>query len=102
MVREALSAKKGADILALDVRGLSSVTDFYVLATGHNLPHLKALAQAVDECMGKSGVRCYRLAGDAQSQWLVADYLDVVVHIFSDELRRYYALEDLWKDAPRF
>lgn len=87
--------------MILDVRGISSVTDFYVLATGNNTPHIKALANELDRALAAGGVRAYRRAGTPESHWLVNDYFDVVVHIFSADLREYYALERLWADAKR-
>ncbi len=99
--RAALLAKKGTDPVLLDVRGLSSITDYYLIVTGHNTPHLKALAEELDRELGQAGLRCARRSGQPESGWMVADYLDVVVHIFSAHHRDYYALEQLWSDARR-
>lgn len=101
MVREALESKKAVDVRVLDVRGLSSVTDFYVVATGNSSPHLKALVGEVAHRLKDSGLACHRQAGTPESQWMVADCMDFVVHVFSQQAREYYALEDLWKDAKR-
>ena len=84
------------------MRELSSVTDFYVLCTGLNAPHLKALADEVDRVMDRLKRPCFRRSGTPESEWIVADYLDVVVHLFTARTREYYALERLWSDAPRF
>lgn len=97
--RQALLDKKGENVVVLDVRGLSSVTDYYVIATGHTPPHIKALANEMDRVLESVGVSRYRLAGSAESLWVCADYLDVVVHLFSPDARDYYALESLWRDA---
>lgn len=86
-------------MVILDVRGLSSVTDYYVLATGNSSPHLKALAGEVQDAMESLGRTCYRRAGKPESQWIVADYLDFVVHLFTPDTRAHYALEKLWNDA---
>ncbi|MBU1693226.1 MAG: ribosome silencing factor [Verrucomicrobia bacterium] len=83
------------------MRGLSSVADFYLVATGLNPPHLKALADELEKALARVGIRCFRRAGTPESGWVVADYLDAVVHIFSSNARVYYALERLWSDAPR-
>ena len=99
--RDALLAKKGDNPVLLDVRGLSGITDYYLIVTGHNAPHLKALAEELDKGCKSAGLRCARRSGKPESGWMVADYLDVVVHIFSDEQRGPYALEELWSDAPR-
>ncbi|MFH0907897.1 MAG: ribosome silencing factor [bacterium] len=100
-VRAALEAKKGEDIAILDVQSLSNVTDYYVIATGNNGPHLKALAAEVEHVMEAEGRRCFRRAGAAESQWIVVDYIDFVVHIFSHDTREFYGLERLWNDAVR-
>ena len=97
--REALGEKKGADITILDVRGISDVTDFYVVATGNNHPHLKALMSECERVMDQHRGRAHRHTGKPESGWLVADYWDVVVHVFSQDARRYYAFENLWRDA---
>ena len=99
--REALLSKKGEDVVILDVNELSSVTKFFLIATGSSGPHIKALAEEVERILKGGGVRCYRRSGTPESEWLVVDYLDAVVHVFSPETRQYYALERLWGDAPR-
>lgn len=97
-----LLAKKGEQVDILDVRDKSSVTDYLVIATGNNVPHLKALLGEVEHVLKEEDdISCYRRSGTPESRWLVADYIDVVVHVFSKETRGYYALELLWKDAAR-
>lgn len=93
--------KKAENVIVLDVRELSSVTDFYVISTGNNPPHLKALIQILEERLGQLGRAPFRVAGSPESEWVVADYLDAVVHLFSPAAREYYNLERLWCDAPR-
>lgn len=98
--REALAAKKGEGIRLFDVRGVSAVTDFVLTVSGTSAPHLKALSEAVRRGLKDEHVSCYRHAGTPDSGWIVLDYLDVVIHIFSHPARRYYAIEDLWKGCP--
>lgn len=100
---KALDDKKGTDIAILDMRGLSSVADYLVLCTGLNLPHLAALSDHVATEMRKLDppVAPHRRAGARETEWVVLDYLDVVLHLFTPSMRSYYALEQLWKDAPR-
>jgi ribosome-associated protein len=86
-------------VVLLDVKGISPVTDFFVIATGTSTPHLKALANELEKSLGDVGAHCYRRAGTPESGWIVADYLDFVVHIFTQEQRDYYQLERLWNDA---
>ena len=86
---KALEDAKGTDVKVYDVRGKSGLTDCLVVATGAAAPHLKALVKALPK-------KAYRVSGDPESGWIVADYIDVVVHVFSPEARAYYALEKLW------
>ena len=86
---KALEDAKGTDVKVYDVRGKSGLTDCFVVATGAAAPHLKALVKALPK-------KAYRVSGDPESGWIVADYIDVVGHVFSPEARAYYALEKLW------
>jgi ribosome-associated protein len=88
-------------VAVLDMRKVSSVTDYYVIVSGTSLPHLKAMANEVQHALKQAGVYCYRRGGEADGGWVVVDYIDVVVHVFLTEVRAYYALEELWADAPR-
>jgi len=99
--REALLSKKGTDILIVDVRGTSPVTDYFILATGATAPQLKAMSSAVVAELRQDDLACYRRSGGPDDGWMVLDYLDVVIHIFQTEVRAYYAIEELWADAPR-
>jgi ribosome-associated protein len=99
--RAALDAKKGQNMVLLDVRESSGITDYCLIVSGSSAPHLKALANGVQRALKEDGVSSYRKAGAPQSGWMVLDYLDLIIHIFSREAREYYALEDLWASAPR-
>lgn len=101
LAREAIEAKKGIDPVILDVRRVSSIADFFVLATGRNGPHLKAIAAEVSRLEAAQGQRRVRTTGAPDSGWVVLDFHGVVVHLFTPERRAYYALEELWNDAPR-
>lgn len=95
-------SKKGQDIVILDVREISMVTDFYVLCSGTSLPQLRAIRKEVaDKLWLDHDVRANRLDGQPESGWVVVDFFDVVVHIFQQDKRETFALEDLWSDAPR-
>ena len=93
---KALEDRKGVDVKVYDVRGKSSLADFFVVATGSAAPHLKALIAESQSVMKDAGVMSYRTSGDTESGWIVVDYVDIVVHVFSPEARAYYALEKLW------
>ena len=94
-----LDDKKAQDIILLDVRGICTITDYFLIATGANAPHLKALAEAVEIGLKQQGVGCIHQSGTAESGWMVVDYFDVVLHLFTAEKRAYYALERLWADG---
>lgn len=101
-IRAALDAKKGENVSVLRIADVSSVADYMVLCTGLNNPHLRALADEVAKQLRQDvpPVAAHRRAGSADSGWIVLDYVDVVVHLFTPQMRGYYALEQLWKDAP--
>ena len=93
--------KKAKDILILDVRKVSSITDYLVICSGTSEPHLKAVADEIARRLLDAGVRSRHHAGFPQSRWVVMDYGDVMVHLFHPELREHYDLEHLWGDAKR-
>ena len=86
----------------LDLRGISSFTDFFVICSGTSEPHLKAIVAEVERKLKQEhGIRATAIDGFPASQWMVLDYLQVIVHIFHQAKREFYSLEDLWSDAPR-
>lgn len=95
-IAQALEERKGTDVKVYDVRGKSALADYYIVATGAAAPHLKALVAESQRVMKEEGVSSYRTSGDPESGWIVVDYIDVIVHVFSPEARAYYALEKLW------
>ena len=101
-IRAALDSKKGENIVVLRIAEVSSVADYMVLCSGLNNPHLRALADEVAKQLRQDvpPVAAHRRAGSVDSGWIVLDYVDVVVHLFTPQMRGYYALEQLWKDAP--
>ena len=99
IVGKALEDAKGDDIKIYDMAGKSDIADAFVVATGKAAPHLKALAAAAQAAMKEAGVQSYRTSGDPESGWIVVDYIDIVLHVFSPEARAYYALEKLWEGA---
>jgi ribosome-associated protein len=101
LARQALLDKKAVNPVLLDVRTVSSVTDYYLIATGTSAPHLKALAEEVDHQLKAGGLEKRRRSGESNSGWMVLDCGSVVVHLFLPHTRDYYAIEDLWNDAPR-
>lgn len=91
--------KKGQDIVLLDVREISAVTDYYLIVSGTSTPHLKAMYDSVQHDLKQRGVYAYRKSGVAEGGWMALDYVDVIIHIFAEEARRYYAIESLWSEA---
>ncbi len=107
-IRDAVEIAKFADdkkaerISILDIRDLSTFADVLVICSGNSEPHLKAIASAIREGMREHHGRiAHSEDGIPASQWVVIDYVDVVVHIFMSHLREFYGLEELWGDAPR-
>jgi ribosome-associated protein len=99
---ELAADKKAEEIVILDLRSISTFTDFFVICSGTSEPHLKAIASEIEERLKKDhDLRAGSVDGFPASQWIVLDYLQVIIHIFRREKRDYYSLEDLWGDAPR-
>jgi len=102
LCREFADTKKAEEIVILDVRKLSSVTDFFVIASGTSEPHLRAILDEVtDRLREQHGERPRAVDGTARGAWVVLDYFDVIVHIMRSDVRERYDLESLWGDAPR-
>jgi ribosome-associated protein len=91
--------KKGQQIVLMDLSELSDFTDYFVLISGDSSIQIKAIADHIDEGMRKAGVRYYQKEGYQTLKWVLMDYVDVVVHIFSKEAREFYSIERLWADA---
>ncbi|MEO0080263.1 MAG: ribosome silencing factor [candidate division WOR-3 bacterium] len=92
--------KLGEDIVILDLRKESTVTDFFVITTATSPAHARALARVVQEQLADAGVKPHHTEGEDYGQWILLDYLDVVAHIFLGEIREFYGLERLWGDVP--
>jgi len=94
--------RKAENILILDVSKLSSVTDFFVIASGTSEPHLRAIRDEITEHLQSDfGLRPNAIDGSTETAWTALDYFDVIVHIMKPEVREQYDLEGLWRDAPR-
>ena len=102
LCRELAHNKKADDIVVLDVRDLSSITDYFVIASGTSEPHLRAISdEVIDKLREDYHLRPRAIDGNLQAAWLVLDYFDVIVHIMRNDVREHYDLESLWGDAPR-
>lgn len=98
-IAQVIYDKKGFNILALDVRNFSTMTDYYIIAEGNIDRHVKAISQSIQDVLRESGHTLLRMDGNKMSDWLVMDYGDIVVHLFVPDVREKYALEQLWKEA---
>jgi ribosome-associated protein len=101
LAAQVLDSKLGKDILVRDLREISEVTDYCVIVSGTSPPQLKALFNEVQHVLKDAGEPCYRKAGNPDCGWLLLDYIEVVIHIFLEETRSYYAIEELWAQAPQ-
>ncbi len=98
---EALLDKKAVDLVLIDVKGVSSITDYYVVASGESSPQLRAMAQSAKSALKEISEATGVIDGDPASGWVVMDAYEFVIHLFSAEARGNYAIESLWKDRPR-
>ena len=96
---DAASDKKASDIILLDIRDVTTFADYFVICSGNNPRQIQAIADAIDEELGKQGAEVLHQEGVAESGWLLLDVGDVIVHIFGTKEREYYRLERLWNEA---
>jgi len=100
--RELADNKKAENIVVLDVKELSSITDYFVIASGNSEPHLRAISDEIlNKLRDEHHLRPRAVDGNLQAAWLVLDYFDVIVHVMRNDVREHYDLESLWGDAPR-
>lgn len=97
----AADAKHGRDILALHVRELTSIADYFLLISAGSAAQVEAIHDAIDAALSGAGVEPLHVEGKGDAQWILLDYADVIIHIFREEARAFYGLERLWGDAPR-
>lgn len=97
---KALDAKFGRDIQVLDLRGLTLIADYFVIATGGSALNIQAMCDHVEQEMAKAGIQRLSREGYDTASWVLLSYDDVIIHIFQDEAREFYKLEHIWRDAP--
>jgi ribosome-associated protein len=97
----AASEKKATDLVVLDLRNAASFTEYFLICTGASTRQVQAVSNAVEEALLKSGKRPLHIEGYSSAEWILLDYGDFIVHVFSAASRRFYDLERLWRDAPR-
>lgn len=98
-ISQAIFDKKGENILVLDVRHISSMTEYCIIAQGSVGRHVKSICDAIKDKMEEEGIVLYHCDGELDGEWIVMDYGDIVIHLFIPEMREKYALEELWKKA---
>ncbi len=99
MIAKALSSKKGLDIQIIEIGDISVLADYMVIATGTSSTHVKALADEVEYKLDEAGISVSHIEGYRSNTWILLDYIDVLVNVFSDEAREFYDLERLWQDG---
>jgi ribosome-associated protein len=95
----AAAGKQGADITVLDVQDVIVITDFFVIVSAGTARQVRTVVETIEAALKGLGVKPVRREGETEGRWVLLDYVDVVVHVFGEEERRYYDLERLWKDA---
>ncbi|MDE7389876.1 MAG: ribosome silencing factor [Lachnospiraceae bacterium] len=96
---KALDTKRGAKIKVIKVEDVSVLTDYFVIATGTSSTHVKSLADEVEYKLKESGNTVSHVEGHRSNSWILLDYVDVIVHVFSEESREYYDLDKMWADG---
>jgi len=99
-IGEVIFSKKGYDVTLIDLRQLASFADFFVICSADSDVQVKAIADEVDKKLRDEGIKCWHREGYNALQWVLLDYVDVIVHVFKKEAREFYSLEKLWGDAP--
>ncbi len=93
--------KKAKDIVILELKDLSIITDYFIICSGENPIQIKAIAEAIEDNFSKNKIPPIGIEGLDFARWVLMDYGDIIIHIFSEETRTFYELEKLWIDAPR-
>lgn len=98
----AAASKKAQDIVLVDMRGLVDYTDYMVVCTGNTSRQTKAIADEVRRVLKEDhGIPARRVEGEREAEWILMDYLDIVLHVFTPQAREFYRLDRLWKEAPQ-
>ncbi len=101
LVSKAMSDKKAIDIVAIDMRKIPSIADYFVIASGTSTTQVRAIADHIEKSLKSSGERVWHSEGASEALWVILDCGDVLVHVFCEDTRKYYDLERLWGDAPQ-
>lgn len=96
---EALKDKKAIDVKILDIKNVTVIADYFIIASGSNVNQVQAMADSVEEALGKEGMNPKQIEGYRAANWILMDYNDIIVHIFSEQDRVFYDLERIWRDG---
>ena len=99
MAVEALEDKKGADITIIDISEISVLADYFIIASGTNRNQVQAMSDGVEEILGHAGYEPKQIEGYQSAGWILLDYKDIIIHVFSEEDRAFYDLERVWRDG---
>ena len=97
----ALEDRKAEDVTVIDIREVSPIADFFIIASGTNQNQLQAMKDSADEALYKAGINAEQIEGNQSSTWILMDYKDIIIHIFSKEDRLFYDLERIWRDGRK-
>ena len=93
--------KKACDLVVMDVRGLTSIADYFIICSGRSDRQVQSIAQGLEENSAEHGIRLFAVEGTGRGHWVLMDFSDVIVHIFYEPVRRFYDLDGLWGHAPK-
>lgn len=97
----AIDDKKGQEIMVIDIGEISSIADYFIIASGENIRQVQAISDNVTELLGKNGYHYRAIEGYDNANWILLDYGDTIIHIFNTEDRRFYDLERIWRDGKQ-
>ncbi len=101
IIQASLDDKLGQDVQVLDLQGISNIADFFVIASGNNVNHLRALADDIEQKLAEVKIKPHHTEGYSAGTWILLDYDNVLVHIFNKEQREFYGLDEVWGDAKK-
>ncbi len=101
MAVEALEDRKGEDIRVIDISSISTLGDFFIIAAGTNRTQIQALADNVQEKLGRAGYNVKNIEGYDTASWILLDFGDIIIHVFNSEMRVFYDLERIWRDGTQ-
>ena len=100
-IAQAAQEKQAEEVLVLDVGAMTSIADYFVFASGDSVPQVRAIASFIEKAMSTRYQTTPDIEGKETANWILLDYGDIIVHIFKTDIRKYYALESMWADAPQ-